>query len=155
MIVEFEIVTNIGADRRVNRKEQQSGNVFGEAEFFRRAEHTARFDAAHFRLFDFDTRQPRASARERHADADSHIGGTADDGERSAAGVDAAHRETFRVRMLFYFNHLRHNHVLERRRGGSTASTSRPDIVSTSASSRLASGGLTKVRSQFSENFMN
>src|SRR5512134_128584 len=44
--------------------------------------------------------------------------------------------------------------MIQSSRSGSTCSTSMPPIASASASARAASGGLTKLRSQLSGNFM-
>ena len=56
--------------------------------------------------------------------------------------------------MLLNRKHLGNDHLLEGRRDRSIASTSKPAIVNASASSVIDTDGFTKVRNQFSENFM-
>jgi hypothetical protein len=122
-VVEIQRLADILADRRIFRQDHQAAMIFRQLQFACRAQHALAFHAAQLREPDrerratlFGRRQLRADQRDRNLDARRDIRRAAHDVQRRArAGVDLAHVEFVRVRVLDDFQHLADDDLRGRR----------------------------------------
>ena len=93
--------------------------LVAQSQFARRAQHAERFHAAQFGFFDTQVaRQHRANSGQRHFDADSDVGCTADDLQGVAVtAIHAGDAQFVRIGVRIQGQHLRNHHSGKFRRG--------------------------------------
>ena len=114
--VAFIQVGQRSAKRSVVRQDEQAGMVVAQAQFASGAKHAVGFDAAQFRLFDFEIAEIRADGRAGDALSGVAIRCAADDLQRFAtADVHFADAHVVRIRMRFAGENLRHDDAFRNR----------------------------------------
>ena len=116
VVVQFQVVTDVGADRRIQRQLDDAVMIVGNAQLGERAQHAFRRLAAQLGGLDFEVaRQHRAHGGDRHFQAGTAVWRAADDVEQAiAAYVNLGDAQFVGVRVLTALDHLAHDDAVKR-----------------------------------------
>ncbi len=104
IIVQRQIISNIGSHRRVGRQFHQAFGIFCQTQLFFGTQHTERFDAAQFRLIDFEIAgQYRTDQCCRNFQTDPNICSSANDLQRfGLTNLDLADSQSIGIGMRLH-----------------------------------------------------